>query len=156
MRVGEDDLVAALEQGAEEQEHGGRGPRGDQDAVRGHVHAVPRPVVLGDGLAQRKNSQGVDVAGAAVLQRLLGRLADHRRRLEVRLAVLEVDDVGAGPLQRLRALEHLHREEGLDLPGAARDHGVPFPASRPSRSRAAMIWVSMLGPSRNTPTLEPG
>ena len=155
VRVGEDDLVAALQQRAEEQEHGGRGAGGDQDAVRGHLHAVPRPVVLGDGLAQRENAQGVGVAGAAVLQRPLGRRADHRRGLEVGLAELEVDDVDAGPLQRLRALEHLHREKGLDLSGPARDHRVPFPASSRRRRRAAMIWASMRGPSFKTPTLEP-
>jgi hypothetical protein len=98
VRVREDHLVAALEQGAEEQQHGGRGARGDQDSVRGHVHSVPRPVVLGDGLAQGQDAERVDVASMAVLERLLGRLTDHRRRLEIRLAVLEVDDVGARPL----------------------------------------------------------
>ena len=140
MRVGEDDLVAALEQGAEEQQHGGRRSRRDQDAVRRHVHPIPRPVVLGDGLAQREDAQGVSVTGAAVLQRLLGRLPDHRRRLEVGLAELEVDDIDAGPLQRLRALEHLHREKRLDLPGPARDH-APLPRPRvpapPPTARAA-------------------
>src|SRR6185503_5879863 len=116
----------------------------------------PRPVVLGDGLAQGQDAERVDVARMAVLERLLGRLTDHRRRLEIRLAVLEVDDVGTRPLQRLRALEHLHREKGLDLPSAPRDHRLPFPPSRESRIRAATICASMRGPSVKTPTLEPG
>src|SRR5713226_2105132 len=103
--------------------------------------------MLGDRFAQRQDAERVSVPGPAVLERLLGGLADDGRRLEVGLAELEVDDVDPLALHGLGALEHLHREERLDLLGAPR--GL-------SRQRAARISRSIRGPSLSTPTLEPG
>src|SRR5581483_3914866 len=109
------------------------------------------------GLAQRQDAERVRVAGAPVLERLLGRLADHRRGLEVRLPELQMDDVDALPLERLRPLEHLHGQERLDLLRAARDHdGRPPRGNRSTRRRAASTSRSMRGPWRSTLTLEPG
>ena len=113
---------------AEEEEHRRRGPRGDENLVRRHVDAVRRQVVLGDRLAQRKDAEAVRVARAAVLDRLLDRLADHRGRLEVRLAELEMHDIDARALERLRPLPHLHREERLDLPDPPREAHRCLPA----------------------------
>src|SRR2546422_4571113 len=96
------DLVARVEEVAEEEEHRRRGPRGHEDLVRRDADAVRRRVVRGDRLAQGEDAEAVRVARAAVLDRLLDRLTDHRRRLEVRLAELEVHDVHARALECLR------------------------------------------------------
>jgi hypothetical protein len=99
--------------------------------------------VLGDRLTQREDSEGVGVAGAPVLERLLGRLADDRRRLEVRLAELQVDDVDPLPLEGLGALEDLDGQERLDLLRTAREPAPRSPGDcwaggrRASRRRAA-------------------
>ena len=135
--VGEDHLVARVDQRAEEQQHRGRGARGHQDLVRRYRHAVAGVVVLGDRLAQRQDPEGVGVAGAPVLERLLGRLADDGRRVEVRLPELQVDDVDPLPLEGLGALEDLDGQERLDLLGAARDHAPRPPVGRPPRRRRA-------------------
>jgi hypothetical protein len=156
MRVRQDHLVAALEQGAEEQQHGRRRPRSDEDLVGRDAHPVARLVVLGDGLAQGQDAEGVRVAGAPVLEGLLGGFADDRRRLEVGLAELEMDHVGPLALEGLGALEHLHGQEGLDLLRPAGDHPPASRAARAIRRRAATICASMRGPSLSTPTLEPG
>src|SRR3970040_185844 len=107
-------------------------------------------VVLRDGLPQRHQPQAVRVARPAVLERLLGRLADHRRRVEVGLAELEVDDVLALALELLRPLEDLDGKKGLDGVRALRRH------CRARARRAASIWPGLRGPSLNPPPFEPG
>src|SRR5205823_4853803 len=123
---------------------------------RRHGHAIARVVVLGDGLPQRQDAERVRVPRATVLQRLLGRLADHRRRVEIGLAELQVDHVGAEALQRLGAMEDFDGEKRLDGLRAPRDHGRPRAPPAPTRSRAAMTWASIRGPSLATLTREPG
>ena len=57
--------------------------------------------VLGDRLAQLGQSGGRAVVGRAGVERLLRRFLDVRRRVEVGLADLEVDDLACpGPLER--------------------------------------------------------
>src|SRR5262249_59839021 len=70
--------------------------RVDGDAVR-----VADP--LGDRLAQRGRALDVRVLRGARVERLLRGLLDERRRVEVRLARAEADDVDAGGLE-LRGL----------------------------------------------------
>src|SRR5439155_16716063 len=79
-------------------------------------------------------------------------LADHRGRLEVRLAQLEMHDIDARALERLRPLPHLHREERLDLSDPPREAHRRLPA----RSLAVTICQNIPGPCRSTPTLLPG
>src|SRR5262249_23479706 len=126
-----------------------------EDLVGGDRHPVAGEIALGDGLAQGHEPEAVGIPRAAVLEGFLGRFSDHGRRVEVGLAELEVDDVGALPLQLLGALEDLDGEERLDGAGASSDHGET--RGRPARRRrVARICRTMRGPSRSTVTLEPG
>src|SRR5207249_12280200 len=154
-RVSQEHFVAGVEQSREEEEHGRGGSRGDEDLLGGDGDAVSRVVVLGDGLAQRQETQAVRISRAPVLEGLLGRLPDDGRGVEVRLTELEVDDVLALPLELLGTLEDLHGEEGLDDLRTLRRHGVARPRQA-RRMRARTIWASMRGPSRSTSTLDPG
>ena len=142
VRIAQDDLVGRIEKVAEDEEHRRRRSRRDEDLVRRDRDAVGRQVVLGDRLAERQDAEAVRVASVTVLDRLLERLADHRWRLEVRLAELEVDHVDARPLERLRALSHLDREERLDLPDPPREAHPALPALRLART----ICHSIPGP----------
>jgi len=51
-------------------------------------------------------------------QRALRRFYHQRRRAEVRLADFHVDDAPPGRFERVRAGQHVHDDEGLDLGGA--------------------------------------
>ena len=76
-RVGQDDLVARVEQRAEQQQHRGRGPLGHHD-VRGiHGHAVACVVVVCHGVAQVRQTERLCVARLPVLHR---RPPRHGRR----------------------------------------------------------------------------
>src|SRR5207302_4038204 len=119
--------------------------------------AVDPRIVLGDGLAQFEEAEAVRIARAAVLERLFQRVAHHRRRLEIRLAVFEMHDVDARALEHPRALRHFDGEERLDVADAARGAGRHrLRSSRATRRRAASICHSMRGPSLRTPTLLAG
>jgi len=67
--------------------------------------------VFGDGLTQRQEPGTVCIARAIVLERLLGRLADHGSGIETRLAEPEVEDVLPLAFERLRTLEDLDSQE---------------------------------------------
>src|SRR5215470_15261685 len=153
--IREEHFVARVEERGEEQEHGGRGAGRDENLIGRDGDAVASAVVIGDGLAEGQDAQAVGIARAAVLESPLGRLPHHGRRVEVRLAKLEVDDVFALPLELLRALEDLHGQKGLDHLGAAGGHGR-LRSRRASRRRARTICPSIRGPSRSTSTFEPG
>jgi hypothetical protein len=137
---------------AEEQQHGGRRAGRDEDLVDTDGHAVGAEVVFRDRLSQLEDPGAVRVAGASVLDGAVHRIAYRRRRLEIRFAEREIDDVDALPLELLRAFGHLDGEEWFDIGGAARRHrNAP-----PVRRRALTISHSMRGPSVSTPTLLPG
>ncbi len=71
--------------------------------------------------------------------------------LEIRLAELEVHDVGAAALQGLGAFGDLHGEERLDRQRALRpSHDKPL-----SRRRTRRISRAINGPCRRMPTLPP-
>ena len=63
----------------------------------------------------------------AGVEGLLGGLLDVRRRVEVRLADLEVDDVAARALERLRAREDFEGRLRAEAQHPRRDvHGIPL------------------------------
>ena len=108
--------------------------------------------MLGDRLPKRQDAERLDVAGAAVFQGLLGRFADDRRRVEVGLAELEMNDVDPLTPERLCPITYLHGEEGLDPL-----HPWRWSHRRhPTRSRAAVICRNIPGPLPSTRTLLPG
>src|SRR5665647_3133373 len=63
--------------------------------------------MVGDRDAQLEDPARGAVLRLAILQRAHARLDDVRRRREIRLADLEVDDVPSLPLECTRACEHL-------------------------------------------------
>ena len=98
-RVGDDDLVAGVDQGQDRVEHHALAANGDEDAVRRRPRTPAGGGVLGDRLAQRGEAGERRVVGLARVEGALGRLADVRGGVEVGLADLEVDDRSAGRLE---------------------------------------------------------
>ena len=92
------------------------------------------------------------VARPPILDRARQGVANRRRRLEVGLAELEVDDVVAGALELLGSLRDLDGEKRLDLLDTPRER---HERRLPTRRRACTICQSMPGPWRSTPTLLP-
>ncbi len=86
----------------------------------GAVTSMPRVRgdVLRDRVAALRQPRCRTVAGPAVVERLFGRLLDVRRRREVGLPDLEVDDVAALRLERAGPGQHLEGGFGPD-PGHA-------------------------------------
>ena len=76
---------------------------------------------FGDRLAQHGQAERRAVVGPAVVERLLGRVADVHRRVEVGLADLEVDDVVTLRLPRAGARRSLERGLGADADHALRE-----------------------------------
>src|SRR5215470_9892096 len=72
-------------------------------------HSARLADVPGDRLAQLRQARRRAVMRGARVERALGRLLDVLRRVEVRLADLEVHDLLALPFQRTGAREHLER-----------------------------------------------
>ena len=120
-RIGHQHLVARIHVQREREQQPARGARGDGDArgvqriaecARGTTPAIA------SRSAGRPERRGV--GGEPAAQRAHAGF-DHRLgRGEVRLADLHVHHAPARRLERLRAREHVHHLEGLDLGGAAR------------------------------------
>ena len=85
--------------------------RDDDDAARIDLDRAPRRKVRGDRFAQLEDSGRGGVAVVAVAQGLHRRLDHVSRRLEVRLADAEVDDVATLSGECVRPRQHL--EGGL-------------------------------------------
>ena len=123
-----------------------------EDLIGRDRHAVRSGVVLRDRFTKRQDPQAVRVARPAVLDRAGEGVADDRRRLEIRLAELEMHDVDPGALELLGSLRDLDGEKRLDLLDPARErHGPRLPTFR----LAWAICQSIPGPWRRTPTLLP-
>jgi hypothetical protein len=116
-------LVAAVRERHDHEEHDGLGPRRDDDLVGRHRDAARLLDVLGDRLAQLGEAGRRAVVGRPRVERPLGRLADVRRGVEVRLADLEVDDGLPLALQRARPRQHLEGGLGAQPSHPLRDHG---------------------------------
>ena len=102
-----DRFIARVEQGEQCVEHDWLRARRDDDLRRIDGEAAPRPQICGDRVAELDDTGGWRVVRLAPLERRdAGR--DHRgRRVEVRLADLQMDDVAAFRLERSRLREHL-------------------------------------------------
>ena len=141
--IAQDHLVAGIQEVTEQEQHGGRGARRDENLVWRDRHAVRPRVVLRDRFAKRQNTEAMRVAGPPVLDRASQGIADGRRSLEVGLTELEVDHVEAGALELLGALGDFDGEKRLDLLDPPRErHGCRLPTLR----RACRICQNMPGP----------
>src|SRR5882724_13139564 len=126
-RIRIDDLVARARQRHDREEHDGLGAGRDDHLLGGHGDAARLGDVLGDSLAQLRQSGRRPVVRRARVQRALGRVPDVLGRVEVGLADLEVDDLLALPLQRLGAGEHLEGRFGPQPSHPFRDiHGAHY------------------------------
>ncbi len=133
--VRDDDLVARIEQGAEEQQHRRRRALAHDDVLGVDVDAVRGIEVERYGLAQARQAERLRVAGVAVLHRLLGGVLDDVGGGQVRIADLQTDDVAPFGLEFLGAGHDVHDDEGPNELGAARNVGQERP---PSGARAAL------------------
>src|SRR5437867_6635056 len=152
VRIAQHDLVARIQEVAEEELHRWGGAGRHQNLIGRDGYTVRRRVVFRDRFAERQDSETVRVARTAVLDRTLQGLTDHRGGFEVRLTELEVDHIDAGPLELLCPLGHFDRPDGLDLLDSPRKRHRCLPI----RSRARTIFHSIPAPCRRTPTLPSG
>ncbi len=148
-RVGHEDLVARVDQAEDGVQHHALAADRDEDLLRIGGHALAQVHVGGDGLAQGGDARERRVVGGALVEGLLGRLAHVGRRIEVRLADLEVDDRSALGLERPGAgadLEGALGADGAHAGGRAQTraggHGDP-----PQGSNERMAKVTLAGRS---------
>ncbi|MNV48291.1 hypothetical protein D3C71_1401900 [compost metagenome] len=118
-RIGQQPVPARVHQQAAGQQQCARAAGRDQDTLRIDPHLVTLLVEPGDGLAQRGQPARGGVAGVAGGQGGLAGLHDRRGRGEVRFPDLQVDDIVACLLQRLRAGQQRHHVERFDFLAAA-------------------------------------
>ena len=93
MEVREQHLVAGVQEGPEDQDHGRRGPRRDDELGRLDRHPVLVPVVPAQNLPELHEPLGMGVLGLPRGHGPVGRLLDHLGRVVVRLPDLQVDDM---------------------------------------------------------------
>jgi hypothetical protein len=133
-RIGDDHLVTGVEQRPEGEQHRGRRALGDHHVRRIHGHPVGPRVVLGHGVAQVEQPEGLRVTGVALLHRPFRRLGDRGRGGHVGIADLQAHHVTALGDEPLRLGDHVHHYEGTHLTRPHR-HLVPrhlVPHGRPS------------------------
>ena len=127
-------LVPAVREGHDHEEHDGLGPGRDDNLVGRHRDAARLLDVLGDRLAQLGQAGRGPVVRRPRVERPLGRLADVRGGVEVRLADLEVDHGLPLALQRARPRQHLEGGLRTQPTHPLRDHGFDH-GHRPSRQK---------------------
>ena len=130
-----DDLVARVRERHDGEEHDRLGARRHHDLVRLDRNAARLLDVLGDRLAQLGQAGRRPVVGGPRVERPLGRVADVRRRVEVRLADLQVHDRLALALERPRPRQHLEGGLGAEPPHPLRDHRFDHASSSSARTR---------------------
>src|SRR6266511_2034814 len=108
-RIGIDGLVALLEQREERVEHDRLRTGRDDDLPRIDAQSAVLAEPPRDGLAQLDHPRGGRVVRLAALERGDARRDDRRRRVEVRLADLGVDDLAALRLELARYVRELER-----------------------------------------------
>ena len=141
--VGDDDLVARIDEPEDRVEHHALAADGHEDLRRIGVDALALRDVRGDRLAQRRDAGERRVVRLALVERALGRGADVGRRVEIGLADLEIDHrpalgrerAGAGAdLEGALGADGAHA--GRDAPGLGDGHGgPPCPTAAASGSR---------------------
>ena len=121
--IGQQPVLAGVDQQAGGEQQGTGAARGDQDALGVERHAVALGIEAGQRLAQLRNATRRGVTGVSGGQRGLPGGDDRRGGAEVRLADLQVDHIMAGGLQLVGAGQQGHDVEGFDG-AAARTEGL--------------------------------
>ena len=152
--VGDDDLVARVDQAEDRVEHHALATDGHEDLRRIGVDALALRHVRGDRLTQRRDAGERRVMGLALVERALGRGADVGGRVEIGLADLEVDHRPALGRERAGAgadLEGALRPDGAhagrDATGLGDGHGGP-PLPYGSSERIAKVTLAGRSASR--------
>ena len=114
VRRRDDHLVARVEQGAAEVEDRLLGAARDQDLVALVLEAIVAAELADDRVLQLVRAVDIRVTREAAADRRDAGLGDVRRRVEIRLAGTEADDVLALGLEACRARGDGERGRGLD------------------------------------------
>jgi len=117
--VGDDRLVSTLQEEGEDEHHGGRGPRADDDPFGIDGDAVLLIIMLGYRLPKLRIAAAMGVVGVALSEGFCNRLPDWGGDVEVRLAHLQVDYVDPLALHRPGALQDVHHQKGGHLLGSS-------------------------------------
>src|SRR5262249_13417180 len=137
-------LVTGIYERRDDEVHDGLGARRDHHLLGSDVD-VPHPGdILRDGLAQLGQARPGPVVRGAFVECALRRLADVDRSVEIRFADLEVDDLLALALERLRARQDLERGFGAEPGHAVSDvHEVSSLGSEDARLYSlAWSWLT--------------
>jgi hypothetical protein len=118
--IGHEHLVARVHIKRRHREQTTRCTAGNGDPLRGNANAESVLVMHADRFAQRVQAKRRGVRGAAFAHRADAGFDHGLGCGEVGLADLHVQHAASGALERLRAREHVHHFEWLDLGGAAR------------------------------------
>ena len=117
----DDHLVAGFDRGHQRVVDDLLAAAADRDLLRSVGQAVLAGELGADRLAQRRRAGDGGVLRLSPVDRRLRRLADVLRRIEVRLAGAEPDDVAPGRLQLGRPLGDADGGRGLDATETARE-----------------------------------
>ncbi|MCY1179305.1 hypothetical protein D9M73_196990 [compost metagenome] len=107
-------MLARVDQQAAGQQQRAGAARGNEDAFRVDVQAIPLAIEAGNGFAQHRQAACGGVAGVPGGEGGLAGGDDGRGGGEIRLADLQVDDVMARGLQLVGARQQRHDMERLD------------------------------------------
>ena len=118
---------AAFEQGDERKQEPGRRSCRDDNPLGRDVDRVGLAIEARQAFAERGAAHRFGVAEVVAAERLTGRLKRLLRRPRARLARLEVKYGASGPRQRVRAVEHVHGQEGIDAAAVRGVHRSRLP-----------------------------
>jgi len=121
-RVREDHLVPGIQHRAEQEQHGRRGPRGDDHLLRMDVDPVRAGIVCRDGLSEGRLPQRMGIVCVALRQGSYSGAPHRFRDVAIRLAHFEMHHVDPRGLDRTGSVVHVHAQKGRHLLGTAGDH----------------------------------
>ena len=130
--IGEDDLVARVEQGLEEHGHTGRGAGKDEHSSGCDACAVSVSVMFRHGFTQFKIAHGMCIMGTTFIQSPFCRVHDAGRRGEVRFTDFHVNDACSSTSMTRKEVTFSMREAGrkVDMPETPveklRDYGRKY------------------------------
>ena len=104
MRIGQDDLIARVEQRGEDELHRSRSSDRHDNLLGIHFDAVSPPLPAGNGFSKFRQPEAVGVMSTAVSERPDACFEHCGRGIEIRLTDLHVDDPVAFVIQFLGPL----------------------------------------------------
>ena len=111
VRVGDDHLIAPVQQHRKKQQHRRRGPGCNQNLIRFDANSVQILIISADGFPELDQSETVGVMGVPFLKCLAGGVFYAHRRIEIGLPHFEMDDVNTSAFHLMRLFEDVHHDE---------------------------------------------